>query len=203
MVATPAWVGTARCPAALQEVGIRTVDEGDWELSALFSHLPVNLQCSQNKRLKRETEFVLPTQKTSLGSSPPQGPGRFPPALASPRPSPHHPKGPCPQTRVPSAPPACPLNRDQTTPVCLPTPYLPAVQLKGELQGRGGAGGTPPGGGGVSPIPPSAEEHSLLPWKPRRWGPGLRGGPGNPPRPAPLSSVAESAALGTGPRRRG
>lgn len=28
-------------------------------------------QCSQNKRLKREREFVLPTQKTLLGSSPP------------------------------------------------------------------------------------------------------------------------------------
>lgn len=110
-----------------------------------LSHLPVNLQCSQNKRLKREREFVLPTQKTLLGSSPPQGLGRFPPALASPRPSPHHPKGPCPQTRVPSASPVCPLNRDQTTPVCLPTPYPPAVQLKGELQGRVGGWGTPPG----------------------------------------------------------
>lgn len=96
MVATPAWVGTARCPAALQEVGIRRVDEGDWELSALFSHLPVNLQCSQNKRLKRETEFVLPTQKTSLGSFPSPGPGALPASLGLTEAQPSPPQGPLP-----------------------------------------------------------------------------------------------------------
>lgn len=46
VVPTPARVGAACCPMALQEVGIRRGDEGDWELSA---HLPVNPQCCKIK----------------------------------------------------------------------------------------------------------------------------------------------------------
>lgn len=79
------------------------MDEGTG--SSLHSLSPA-CRCSSArkiKRLKREREFVLPTQKTLLGSSPPQGLGRFPPALASPRPSPH-PKGPCPQAGFPPPP---------------------------------------------------------------------------------------------------
>lgn len=107
-----------------------------------FSHLHVNPQFSQNKRLKRES--VLPSESTGnmlTGSSPDPSDGAAPPPQCPCPADPLLPSQGCPASPLPS-------EQEPNYPHMRVNTYPPAVQLEWAAPRQGeGAGATPPSAG--------------------------------------------------------